>query len=237
MTTQGTSSLPGSLSKVEVTNAFLRSVYNWMALGLGLTAVISFALTYTSLSSFLFTQTGVYIGIACIIAELALVFYLSFRINKLAASTATTLFMLYSALTGVSLSFVLIVYTANSVAQAFIATAGMFAAMSAYGLFTKRDLTSLGSFCVMGLIGIILAMIVNLFLQSSMMELVISVIGVFIFMGLTAYDTQLLKEMGESVPQDNSVAVHRATIMGALRLYLDFINMFMMLLRLLGDRR
>lgn len=237
MNTQGSATLPRSAGRVEVTNAFLRSVYNWMALGLGLTAVISFALTYTSLNTFLFTQQGIYVGIGCIILELALVFFLSFRINKLSGGAATSLFMLYSALNGVSLSFVLIMYQVGSVAQAFIACTGMFAAMSLYGLFTKRDLAGWGSFLFMGLIGVIIAMIVNMFMQSSMMTFAISLVGVGIFLGLTAYDTQLLKEMGESTPTDNPVAVRRATIMGALRLYLDFINLFMMLLRLLGDRR
>lgn len=219
-------------------NAFLRGVYNWMAMGLGLTAVIACALTYyPPLTQYLLTPAGQMVGFGSIIAELAIVFFLSFRINKITGTTATTMFMVYSALNGISLSFVLLAYTASSVAQAFITAAGMFAGMSIYGLFTKRDLTGMGGLLTMGLIGLIVAMIVNIFLQSTMLELGISLIGVALFLGLTAYDTQYLKEMGESAPQNDAVAVRRATIMGALKLYLDFINLFIMLLRLMGDRR
>lgn len=232
-----TTAIPSPISRVEVTNAFLRSVYNWMATGLGLTAAISFALTYTSLNAFLFTQTGVYVCIGSIIAELVLVFVLSLRIHKLSAPAATLMFLLYSALNGISLSFVLIAYEVGSVATAFLSTTGMFAAMSIYGLYTKRDLTSMGSLLSMGLIGLIIAMVVNMFLGSSMMDFIISIAGVGIFLGLTAFDTQYLKNMGESAPHDDAVAIRRGVILGALKLYLDFINLFIMLLRLLGDRR
>lgn len=232
-----TATLPRPVSRVEATNAYLRSVYNWMAAGLALTAAISFALTYTSLNSLLLTQTGVYVGIGCIIAELILVFVLSLRIDKLSAPTATLMFLAYSALNGVSLSFVLMAYEVGSVATAFLTATGMFAGMSLYGLTTKRDLSSMGSLLTMGLIGLIIAMIVNMFLASTMMDFVISIAGVGIFLGLTAYDTQYLKQMGESAPYDDAVAIRRGVILGALKLYLDFINLFIMLLRLLGDRR
>lgn len=243
---QGTATLQRPASRVEITNAFLRSVYNWMAIGLGLTAAVSFALTYTSLKSLLFvgmgntvmfTSMGQTIFLVSAIGQIALVFFLSFRVDRLSGGTATTLFMVYSVLMGAFLSFVLIRYSVGSVAQAFIASTGMFAAMSVYGLVTKRDLAGMGSFLFMGLIGLLIAMVVNFFMQSSMMTFIISLVGVGLFLGLTAYDTQLLKEMGESVPRDNEVAVRRATIMGALRLYLDFINLFLFMLRLFGDRR
>ncbi|MDL2216776.1 Bax inhibitor-1/YccA family protein [Desulfovibrio sp. OttesenSCG-928-M14] len=237
MDINNTGALRTPVSRVEVTNAFLRSVYNWMAFGLGITAVISFFLTYTSLGAFLFTPQGVYLGLGCIVAELVLVFVLSLRIQKLSAQTATLMFLAYSALNGVSLSFVLIAYEVGSVATAFITCTGMFAAMSFYGLVTKRDLTSMGSFLSMGLIGLIIAMVVNMFLGSSTMDFIISLVGVGLFLGLTAYDTQFLKEMGESVPQNDATAVRRGVIIGALKLYLDFINLFIMLLRLIGDRR
>lgn len=247
MAMNNSATLRRPISRVEVTNVFLRSVYNWMALGLALTAVISCALTYTSLGDILFTTNargeigttaiGGYLGIGSIIAELVLVFTLSLRINKLEAGTATGIFLAYSALNGISLSFILISYQVGSVAQAFIATTGMFAAMSFYGLVTKRDLAGMGAFMFMGLIGLIIASVVNIFLGSSALEFGISLLGVGIFLGLTAYDTQLLKEMGESVPQDDAIAIRRGTILGALRLYLDFINIFIMLLRLVGDRR
>ncbi len=228
---------PRSLSRAGVTNAFLRSVYNWMGLGLGVTAVLASLLTYTDLKYLLLTETGFIAGIVAMVVEVGLVFYLSARINKLSGAAASGIFLLYSALNGITLSFILIQYQEASVATAFITAAGMFGAMSLYGLITKRDLANWGSFLFMGLIGLIIAMVVNIFLGSSLLSLGISVIGVFIFLGLTAYDTQLLREMGESVPYDDTEAVRRGTIIGALRLYLDFINLFIMLLRLVGDRR
>jgi FtsH-binding integral membrane protein len=155
----------------------------------------------------------------------------------MSAGTATTLFMVYSALNGVVLSSVLIVYATASVFQAFVTAAAMFGAMTVYGMTTKRDLTSMGSFMFMGLIGILIASVVNIFLGSSMMELVISAIGVIVFTGLTAYDSQQLRQMGETAPMDDPVAIRRGTILGALRLYLDFINLFLMLLRLFGGAR
>lgn len=240
MNNSGTLQQP--ISRVAITNAFLRSVYNWMAMGLGLTAVISFAITYTSVGLFFFvpgggiTPMGSVVGFGSIIAELALVFILSLRIQKLSAQTATLMFLAYSALNGISLSFVLVAYSVGSVAQAFITATGMFAAMSLYGLFTKRDLSGMGGILTMGLIGLLIAMVVNMFLGSSQMDWIISIIGVVLFCGLTAYDTQFLKEMGETVPHDDATAVRRGTIIGALKLYLDFINLFLMLLRLMGNR-
>lgn len=233
-----TGALRKPMSRVEATNAFLRSVYNWMAIGLGLTAVVSFALTYTSYSSILASENAMTIFWGASIAEIALVFILSWSIQKLSAPVATLMFLAYSFLNGVTLSFILILFEVGSVAQAFVTATGMFAAISLYGLFTKRDLTSMGSFLFMGLVGLIIAMLVNGFIfQSTAMDLGISVIGVAIFLGLTAYDTQFLKEMGESVPHDDATAVRRGTIIGALKLYLDFINLFILLLRILGDRR
>lgn len=172
-----------------------------------------------------------------IIAQLALVFILSGMVHKMSGALATTLFMLYSALTGVTISSVLIVYTYSSVASTFFICAAMFGALSVYGYTTKRSLTGMGSFLFMGLIGIIIASIVNIFMQSSMMSMVISYAGVLIFAGLTAYDTQKLKDMGSEINQEDKENMRRYSIMGALTLYLDFINLFLMLLRILGDRR
>jgi FtsH-binding integral membrane protein len=236
MNTNDTSVLRGPISRVEVTNAFLRSVYHWMTLGLGLTALVSFALTYTSLGSIMYSPQAQTLGLVAIFAELALVFFLSLRIQKLSAGAATGLFLAYSALNGFTLSFVLMAYTASSVTQAFVIATGMFAAMSFYGMVTKRDLTSLGSLLLMGLFGLLIAMVVNLFLHSTAMEMIISGVGVLIFLGLTAYDTQFLNEMVETVPVDDTLAVRRGAILGALKLYLDFINLFLMLLRLFGNR-
>jgi hypothetical protein len=231
-----TATLPRSESRVQVMNAFMRSIYNWMTLGLGLTAVISCAITYTALGPALMAAGGMMVYWGTLIGAFVIALYLQARIQKLSASAAVGFFVLYSVLNGVWLSYVLAIYVASSVASAFIATAGMFGVMSLYGLYTKKDLTSWGSFLFMGLIGIIIAMIVNIFLQSSMMTIAISVIGVIIFCGLTAYDTQLFREMGENIPQDDATAVRRGVVIGALHLYLNFLNMFLMLLRLMGNR-
>lgn len=223
-------------AKRELVNAFLRGVYWWMTAGLALTGVVAW-LVYNSptMQQTIIGNPMVFIGF--IIAELGLVFFLSARIQRLAGSTATFLFMLYSALNGATLSAILMAYTMPSVATVFFITAGTFGATSLYGMVTKRDLTSLGGFCMMGLIGVIIASIVNLFMQNPMVYMIISYVGVIVFVGLTAYDTQRLRVMGESVPADDPEAVRRGTIMGALTLYLDFINLFIMLLRIFGERR
>jgi len=231
-----TATLPRSESRVEVMNAFMRSIYNWMTLGLGLTAAISCTITYTAVGPVLWQAGGAVLMWGTLIAAFGMAFYMQARIQKLSAQTAAQIFLLYSVLNGVWLSYVLAAYTGASVANAFIATAGMFGAMSLYGLYTKKDLTSWGSFLFMGLIGIIIAMLVNLFIGSSVMTMVISVIGVIIFCGLTAYDTQLFREMGENIPQNDATAVRRGVIIGALALYLNFLNLFLMLLRLVGNR-
>ncbi|MFV0423376.1 Bax inhibitor-1 family protein [Oleidesulfovibrio sp.] len=225
-----------SQSRTEVVNAFMRGVYQWMAAGLGVTAIAAFAVASSPALVQLIFGTPM-LPLILMIGLVGLVFYLSARIGTMSAGTATTLFMVYSALNGVVLSSVLLVYAASSVFQAFATAAAMFGAMTIYGLTTKRDLTSMGSFMFMGIIGIIIASIVNIFIGSSMMELVISAVGVIVFTGLTAYDSQQLREMGETAPMDDAVAIRRGTILGALRLYLDFINLFLMLLRLFGGAR
>ncbi|MDK2920958.1 MAG: uncharacterized protein PWR24_515 [Desulfonauticus sp.] len=223
-------------ARVEVLNAFMRGVYQWMALGLGLTGIIAyFTATSPTLLQIIFGNPLVMWGL--LIGELLLVVGLSAGISKLSGSTATFLFLLYSGLNGLTLSAIFLVYTTSSIASTFLICAGMFAAMSIYGLTTKKDLTSLGSFLFMGLIGIIIASIVNIFLKSSAFQFVISGIGVIVFVGLTAYDSQKLKLMGESAPYDDALAIRRGTILGALTLYLDFINLFLMLLRFFGQSR
>ena len=223
-------------SRAEITNAFMRGVYLWMCIGLAVTAVLAFAtLSFAPLANFVFASQYTFYGL--LIAEVLLVIALSAAIHKLSAFAATGMFILYSALNGMTLSAILLVYTQQSVFSAFLTTAGMFGAMSIYGLVTKRDLTGMGSFMMMGLFGIIIAMVVNMFVGSSMLDLGISILGVFIFLGLTAYDTQSLRNMGESAPMDDALAIRRGTIIGALKLYLDFINIFIMLLRIFGDRR
>jgi FtsH-binding integral membrane protein len=176
--------------------------------------------------------------IALFIGTIGLVFYISARIQKIQASTATGLFVLYSALMGAMLSFVFVLYTQTSIASTFFVCAATFVAVSIYGYTTKRDLTSLGSFMFMGLIGIIIASVVNIFLRSPAMHMIISYIGVVVFVGLTAYDTQYIKNMAMTQPAGlDGAVVRKGAIMGALKLYLDFINLFLMLLRIMGDRR
>ena len=217
-------------------NEFIRSVYNWMGVGLGLTGFIAYYVAHTpSIRDLIFGNQIIFFGM--IIGELGLVFFLSARVNKIQASTATFLFLFYSALNGATLSCIFMVYTASSITSTFFICAATFVTCNIYGMVTKRDLTSLGRFMTMGLIGIIIASVVNMFLRSSGMSLIISYIGVIVFVGLTAYDTQKLKEMAVSQPAGlDAGVVRKGAIMGALTLYLDFINLFLMLLRILGNR-
>jgi len=217
-------------------NEFIRSVYNWMAIGLGITGLVAFYVANNqTLQNLIFGNSILFFGL--IIAEFGLVFFISARIQKLNAATATSLFVLYAALNGATLSFVFLMYTSASITSTFFICAGTFTACSIYGMVTKRDLTSLGGFMSMGLIGIIIASVVNLFVRSSGMSLIISYIGVFVFVGLTAYDTQKLKHMAIAQPEGlDAGVVRKGAIIGALTLYLDFINMFLMMLRILGNR-
>lgn len=217
-------------------NAFVRSVYNWMGIGLALTGLIAYYVAHSpNLLRYVYTNRMIFFGL--LIAELAIVFILSARINKMQASTATGLFLLYSALNGLTMAFVFVVYTSSSIASTFFVCAATFVACSVYGWMTKRDLTSLGGFLMMGLIGVIIATVVNMFIQSSAMGMVISYIGVLVFVGLTAYDTQYIKNMALSQPDGLEAGVlRRGAIIGALKLYLDFINLFLMLLRIMGSR-
>ena len=214
---------------------FMNQVYLWMTAGLALTALVAWQVASSpAILELVFSNSILLIGL--VIAQFGLVIALSAAVHRFSATTATGLFLLYSALTGVTLSSIFVVYSMGSIASTFLVTAGTFGAMSVYGAVTKRDLTSMGSFLFMGLIGLVIAMVVNIFLQSDMMSFVISAIGVLIFTGLTAYDTQKLRQMGASAPLDDSTAIRRGAILGALTLYLDFINLFLMLLRLMGNR-
>jgi uncharacterized protein len=223
-------------ARAEVVNAFMRGVYAWMSAGLALTALSAFYVASTpSVQEVVFGTPMLMFGL--IIVQLGIVVALSAAVHKFSAGTATGLFVFYSTLNGVTLSIIFLVYTAASITTAFVVCAGMFGAMSLYGLTTKKDLTSWGSFLFMGLIGIIIASVVNIFLRNPMMHFVISGVGVLVFVGLTAYDTQKLKTMGETAPMGDSLALRRGTILGALTLYLDFVNLFLMLLRFFGQSR
>ncbi len=229
--------------------AYMIRVYNYMAAGVALTGVVAwFAYqaaggdsiavvghSITGLTPFGQAIFGGPLMWLFILAPLGLVMLLSFGINRLAASTALTLFFVYAGLLGLSIASIFLVYTEASISRVFFISAATFGAMSLYGYTTKRDLTAVGSFMFMGLIGIIIASLVNMFLQSSGLYWAISVLGVLIFVGLTAYDTQNIKEMYD-VTADGTIAGRKA-VMGAVRLYLAFINLFLMLLRLFGDRR
>jgi uncharacterized protein len=218
-------------------NNFVRSVYNWMGIGLGLTAFVAFYVSSSdTMIRLIFSSRMIFFVL--ILAELGLVFAISGMINRMSAGTATFLFVLYSGLNGLTLSFVFLAYTRTSIAGTFFICAATFIGCSIYGWSTKKDLTSWGSFLFMGLIGIIIASVVNMFLKSSGMSLIISYIGVIVFVGLTAYDTQKLKNMALTQPEGLDGAVARkGAILGALSLYLDFINLFLMLLRIFGSAR
>jgi len=223
----------GAAAEIDVgLRDYMLRIYNYMASGLALTGIVAYV----------FAQSGLYIAIArtpliwlVMLAPLGLVMWLSYGINRMQASTAQAIFWVYAALMGVSLASVFLVFTGESVARVFFITAGTFGAMSLYGYTTQRDLSQWGSFLFMGLIGIIIAMVVNIFLVSSALQFAISVIGVIVFTGLTAYDTQQIKDM--YFEYDDGEIAGKKAVMGALRLYLDFINLFMMLMQLLGTRR
>jgi FtsH-binding integral membrane protein len=222
--------------------SYMLSVYNYMASGVLLTGIVALFMAYSgAVDSLIAVRAGGRIGLSGLgwivsLAPLGLVFWLSFGINRMAASTAKAIFWAYAALVGASLSTLLLVYTGTSVAQTFFATAAAFGSLSLWGYTTKRDLTGWGSFLLVGLVGLIVAMLINAFFPSGPMGLAISVIGVLIFAGLTAYDTQKIKSLYFVVGGTGEVS-QKTAIMGALQLYLDFINMFLFLLRLFGDRR
>jgi len=223
-----------TLDKAQAQATFISKVYAWMSAALlvtGITAMMT--ASNEALMNIIFSST--YVFYALIIGEIALVWYLSSRIQSMSAQTATYLFIAYSVLNGLTLSVIFVVYTGASIATTFFISAGTFTIMSAYGYYTKRDLTSIGRILTMALIGIIIASIVNIFVESTMTAKIINYVGVLIFVGLTAYDTQKLKEIYAG--DTGSEEFRKLSIMGALTLYLDFINLFLLLLRILGGRK
>jgi FtsH-binding integral membrane protein len=222
-----------SVQTAERVSAFLWKVYGWMAVGLGLTAVVAFAVAGSpDLQRVLIGNRLIFF--ALVIAELGLVFFMSARVDRLAPGTAAGLFAFYSALNGVTLSVILLAYTGESVTMTFVVTAGMFGALALFGSTTKRSLAGAGQFFMMGLVGLILASIVGMFWHSDALQFLISVVGVIVFTGLTAWDAQRLKQMAVALPEGQ---VGAYAVVGALSLYLDFINLFLMLLRFTGSRR
>lgn len=223
--------------------AYMLKIYNYMASALALTGIVALGASKSEavLSALYTVQNGQIAGMSGLgwivaLAPIGLVLWLGFGINRLSTTAAQGIFWAYAALVGLSLTSIFLLYTGESIARTFFVTAGTFGAMSIYGYTTKRDLTGMGQFLIMGLIGLIIASIVNMFMQSSALGFATSVIGVLIFVGLTAYDTQKLKGMYYQVA-GNSEALAKASIMGALNLYMDFINIFIYLLRFMGDRR
>ena len=216
---------------------YVRSVYNWMGIGLAVTGFVAYYVsTNEALIRLVFGNP--LLLIVLFIAQFGLVFSIAGRVDRMSAGTATALFVIYSGLNGVTLSSIFLVYAQSSIVSTFFICAATFIACSVYGWVTKRDLASLGGFMVMGLIGILIASLVNLFIKSSGLSVIISYIGVFVFIGLTAYDTQKIKNMAMTQPANlDGAVIRKGAILGALSLYLDFINLFLMLLSILGQRR
>ena len=224
---------PGSAVAAERVTAFLRAVYGWMCAGLAITAVVAYMVAGSpALLQVLIGNQLLLFGL--FIGQLALVFVLSARVDRLAPGTAAAIFVGYAALTGVTLSVLVLAYTGASIATTFVVTAGMFGALAFYGTTTARSLAGAGQFFFMGLIGLVLASVVSVFWHNDALQFLISVVGVIVFTGLTAYDAQRLKQMALALPQGQTGSY---AIVGALSLYLDFLNLFLFLLRLLGDRR
>lgn len=225
----------GSMSESQIVaaqNEYLSKIYTWMLGGLLTTAVTAYLFTTNGWFTF-FAGNMIWV---LFIAQFGLVLGLSALINKISSFTATSLFFLYSIITGIFFSVILIFYTSVEIYTTFFITGGMFAALSAFGYFTKRDLSGLGRFAFMGLVGLLLAIVVNIFFQSSMLMFIVNVIGVIVFSALTAYDTQKLKEMYYLQFEGNEIAA-KGAIIGALTLYLDFINLFLFILRFVGGGR
>ena len=217
-----------------IERVFITKVYSWMALALAITGVVAVS-TAANMEALLPLLAGPGL-IMVVLFQLGIVLALSFLVNKLSPGVATGLFLTYSALTGFTLSTLFFVYTADSLASTFFVTSGTFAAVSAYGYVTKTDLTKIGSLLIMALIGIVIASLVNLFLQSEALSWIVTYVGVIVFVGLIAYDTQRLKRMAVAVSYDGDTQ-RKASVLGALALYLDFINLFLKLTRILGNRR
>lgn len=211
---------------------YMLRVYNYMASALALTGIVAFAASQSM--ELMQAIHGTPLKWVVMLAPIGMVLFLSARLQHMKAGTAQMMFWTFATLMGLSLSYILLVYTGESVARVFFITAATFTSMSLWGYTTKRDLSGMGSFLMMGLFGVIIASVVNIFLQSSAMQFVISVVGVLVFVGLTAYDTQKIKSMYNAL--DDSEIAGKKAIMGALTLYLDFINLFIMLLHLIGNR-
>lgn len=226
----------GTYESKAAQNALMRSVYTWMTLALAITGLTAMYMAKSMTILNIMSQNSMmFWGI--LIAEVVLVMYMTARINKISFTTATLLFIAYSILNGMTMSILFLVYTMSSIATTFFVTAGTFGAMAIFGYVTKKDLTRIGNLCIMGVIGIIIASLVNMFLHNSMMDMIISYVGVLLFVGLTAYDAQKIKHLLSGDDIEVNESTQKIALLGALTLYLDFINLFIYLLRILGDRK
>ena len=231
-----TKNLIGNYASKAAQSTLLRSVYVWMTLALVITGFVSMYVAQSyQLISFIFGNKLALWGM--LIAELAVVFYLSARINSISFTKATVMFIIYSILNGATLASIFLVYTMSSIASTFFVAAGTFGVMALYGYVTKSDLTRIGNICLMALIGLIIATFVSLFWQNSMLQMIITYVGVILFVGLTAYDSQKIKRLLTADGIEVTEETQKIALLGALTLYLDFINLFLYLLRLLGDRK
>ncbi len=231
-----TKNLIGNYASKAAQSTLLRSVYVWMTLALVITGFVSMYVAQSyQLVSFIFGNRLALWGM--LIAELAVVFYLSARINSISFTKATVMFIIYSILNGATLASIFLVYTMSSIASTFFVAAGTFGVMALYGYITKSDLTRIGNICLMALIGLIIATLVSLFWQNSMLQMIITYAGVILFVGLTAYDSQKIKRLLTADDIEVTEETQKIALLGALTLYLDFINLFLYLLRLLGDRK
>lgn len=231
-----TKNLIGNYASKAAQSTLLRSVYVWMTLALVITGFVSMYVAQSyQLISLIFGNRLALWGM--LIAELAVVFYLSARINSISFTKATVMFIIYSILNGATLASIFLVYTMSSIASTFFVAAGTFGVMALYGYITKSDLTRIGNICLMALIGLIIATLVSMFWQNSMLQMIITYVGVILFVGLTAYDSQKIKRLLTSDGIEVTEETQKIALLGALTLYLDFINLFLYLLRLLGDRK
>lgn len=231
-----TKNLIGNYASKAAQSTLLRSVYVWMTLALIITGFVSMYVAQSyQLVSFIFGNKLALWGM--LIAELAVVFYLSARINSISFTKATVMFIIYSILNGATLASIFLVYTMSSIASTFFVAAGTFGVMALYGYVTKSDLTRIGNICLMALIGLIIATLVSMFWQNSMLQMIITYVGVILFVGLTAYDSQKIKRLLTADGIEVTEETQKIALLGALTLYLDFINLFLYLLRLLGDRK
>lgn len=231
-----TKNLIGNYASKAAQSTLLRSVYVWMTLALVITGFVSMYVAQSyQLVSFIFGNRLALWGM--LIAELAVVFYLSARINSISFTKATVMFIIYSILNGATLASIFLVYTMSSIASTFFVAAGTFGIMALYGYITKSDLTRIGNICLMALIGLIIATLVSMFWQNSMLQMIITYVGVILFVGLTAYDSQKIKRLLTADGIEVTEETQKIALLGALTLYLDFINLFLYLLRLLGDRK